>query len=336
MSKQIGESDKPIRWGILATGSQARYFTEDLISLDGHIVAAIGSRTVATAQAFANRYGIGRSHASYEALAADDDIDIVYIATPHSGHFAAARLCLQAGRAVLVEKPFAVTARQAEEIAALAAERRLFAMEAMWTRFNPVICQIIDLVTQEGILGRITSIQADFAIAPAYNPAHRLWNPDLAGGALLDVGIYPIALGSMLLGTPEVVRAVTTAAPTGVDANAAIITRYPDGAVGLYQCGLLAESPKTATITGERGHIVIDSLFFRPHSFTIHLKDTEPKHHSITLEGHGYTYQAAEVARCLRMGMTESPLMPLSETLAIMKTLESVRESFSGSRRADC
>ena len=184
MSKQIGESDKPIWWGILATGSQARHFTEDLISLDGHIVAAIGSRTVATAQAFANRYGIGRSHASYEALAADDDIDIVYIATPHSGHFAAARLCLQAGWAVLVEKLFAVTARQAEEIAALAAERRLLAMEAMWTRFNPVICQIIDLVTEEGILGRITSIQADFAIAPAYNPAHRLWNPDLAGSRL--------------------------------------------------------------------------------------------------------------------------------------------------------
>lgn len=336
MSKSAGNSHRPIRWGILATGSQARYFTEDLINLDGHIVTAVGSRTAAAAQTFASRYRIARAHASYEALAADDDIDIVYIATPHSGHFAAARLCLHAGRAVLVEKPFAHTVEQAEEISALAAERHLFAMEAMWTRFNPVIRKIIDLVTREGILGPITSIQADFAIAPAYDPEHRLWNPDLAGGALLDLGIYPIALGSMLLGTPEVVRAVTTAAPTGVDANTAIITRYSGGAVGLYQCGLLAESPKTATITGERGHIVIDSLFFRPHSFTIHLKDTEPKHHSVTLLGHGYTYQAAEVARCLRMGMIESPLMPLSETLAIMKTMESVRESFSGSFRGDC
>jgi predicted dehydrogenase len=335
VSKPAGNSDRPIRWGILATGAQAHYFTEDLIGLDGHIVAGVGSRTAAAAQAFASRYKIARAHASYEALAANDDIDIVYIATPHSGHFPAARLCLQAGRAILVEKPFTATAKQAEEIAALAAERRLFAMEAMWTRFNPVIRQIIDLVTQEGILGQITSIQADFAIAPPNDPAHRLWNPDLAGGALLDLGIYPIALGSMLLGTPELIRAVTTAAPTGVDANTAIITRYPGGAVGLYQCGLWAESPKTATITGERGYIVIDSLFFRPNSFTIHLKDRQPKHHSIALEGHGYTYQAAEVAQCLRAGVTESLLMPLSETLAIMRTLESVRESFSNSCPTD-
>jgi predicted dehydrogenase len=327
VSEPAGNRNRPIRWGILATGDIARKFTEDLISLDGHTVVAVGSRTAAAAQAFASKYKIQRAHASYEALAADDDIDIVYIATPHSGHFAAARLCLQADRAVLIEKPMTVTVRQAEEIVALAAERRVFAMEAMWTRFNPVIRRISDLVTG-GILGQITSIQADFAIAPQYDPAHRLWNPDLAGGALLDLGIYPVALGSMLLGAPEVVRAVTTAAPTGVDANTAITARYPGGAVGLYHCGLWAESPTTATITGKSGYITIDSPFFRPQSFTIHLKDAMPQHQSIALEGHGYTYQAREVARCLHAGITESPLMPLSETIAIMRTLESARESF--------
>jgi predicted dehydrogenase len=329
VSKPAGNTTQAIRWGILGTGGMARVFTEDLTGLDGHIITAVGSRTAAAAQAFADTYQIGRAHASYEALAADDEVDVIYIATPQSGHYAAARLCLLAGRAVLVEKPFTATAEQAQQIVTLAAQRHLFAMEAMWTRFNPVIRQICDLVT-EGVLGQITSIQADFAIALAYDPAHRLWNADLAGGALLDLGVYPVALGSMLLGTPELIHAVSTLAPTGVDANTAIIARYPGGAVGLYQCGLWAESPATATITGTGGYITIDPLFFRPHSFTIHLKDTEPRHHSIALEGHGYTYQAEEVARCLHAGITESPLMPLAETLAIMRTLESARASFSG------
>lgn len=328
MSKPAGNKKQAIRWGILGTGGQARIFTKDLIGLDGHTVTAVGSRTAAVAQAFADTYQVGRVHTSYEALAADDEVYIIYIATPQSGHYAAARLCLLAGRAILVEKPFTVTAQQAEQIVTLAAERHLFVMEAMWTRFNPVIRQIRDLVA-EGILGRITSIQANFAIALAYDPAHRLWNAGLAGGALLDLGVYPVALGSMLLGTPELIHAVTTLAPTGVDANTAIVARYPGGAVGLYQCGLWADSPATATVTGTDGHITIDPPFFRPHSFTIHLKDTEPRHHSITLEGHGYTYQAEEVARCLHAGATESPLMPLAETLTIMRTLESARASFS-------
>jgi predicted dehydrogenase len=328
VSELAGIEKQPIRWGILSTGGQARIFTEDLIGLDGHIVAAVGSRTAAAAQAFADTYQVGRVHASYEALAADDEVDIVYIASPQSGHYAAARLCLLAGRAILVEKPFTVTAEQAEQIVTLAAERRLFVMEAMWTRFNPAIRQLRDLVA-DGILGQITSIQANFAIGLAHDSAHRLWNAELAGGALLDLGVYPVALGSMLLGTPDLIHAVTTLAPTGVDANTAIVARYPGGAVGLYQCGLRADSPATATITGTGGHITIDPPFFRPHSFTIHLKDTEPRQHSITLDGHGYTYQAAEVARCLRAGLTESPLMPLAETLTIMRTLDSVRASFS-------
>ncbi len=328
MSKPAGNKKQAIRWGILGTGGQARIFTEDLIGLDGHTVTAVGSRTAAAAQAFAGTYHVGRVHASYEALAADDEVDIIYIATPQSGHYAAARLCLLAGRAILVEKPFTVTAEQAEQVVTLATERRLFVMEAMWTRFNPVIRQIRDLVAK-GSLGQITSIQANFEIALAYDPAHRLWNAGLAGGALLDLGVYPVALGSMMLGTPELIHAVTTLAPTGVDANTAIVARYPGGAVGLYQCGLRADSPATATITGTGGYITIDPPFFRPHSYTIHLKDTEPRHHSITLEGHGYTYQAEEAARCLHAGLTESPLMPLAETLTIMQTLESARASFS-------
>ena len=204
-------------------------------------------------------------------------------------------------------------------------------MEAMWARFNPLTRQIKDLVTG-GAIGQVTVVRADFAIAPPYDPAHRLWNPDLAGGALLDLGVYPVAFGSMLLGTPDLIRALTTPAPTGVDANTAIIARYRGGAVGLYQCGLWAESPATANITGTGGYITVDQPFFRPQSFTLHLKDGEPQTYSTTLGGHGYTYQAAEVARCLRAGLTESPLMPLTETLAIIQTLDSIRAAFSGTR----
>jgi predicted dehydrogenase len=327
MSESAEIRNRPVRWGILGTGGIARVFTEDLIRLDDHIVAAVGSRATATARSFAATYGIGRAHGSYEALAADDEVDVIYVATPHPGHFAAARLCLLAGRAVLVEKPFTTSAAQAEELASLATERRLFAMEAMWTRFNPVIRQISDLVAG-GMIGQVTSVQASFSIAPAYDPAHRLWNPDLAGGALLDLGIYPIAFGSMLLGTPDLIRALTTPAPTGVDANTAIIARYPGGAVGLYQCGLWADSPATATITGTGGYITVDPPFYRPHSFIIQRTGEQPQHQSTALDGHGYTYQAAEVARCLRGGRTESPLMPLAETVAIMRTLESAQAAF--------
>jgi predicted dehydrogenase len=201
-------------------------------------------------------------------------------------------------------------------------------MEEMWTRFNPLIRQLRDLVTG-GSIGQVTAVQADFAGAPAYDPADRLWNPELAGGALLDLGVYPISLGSMLLGTPDLIRALAASAPTGVDANTAVIARYPGGAVGLYWCGLWAESPAAATITGTGGYITVDPPFFRPQSFTVHARGAEPQTHSITLDGHGYTYQAAEVARCLRAGLTESPLMPLAETLAIMRTLDAVRAEFA-------
>jgi predicted dehydrogenase len=328
MRESSGNPGRCTRWGILGTGGIARTFTEDLILLDDHVVAAVGSRAIASARTFADTYGVERAYGSYEALAADDTVDVIYVATPHSGHYAATRLCLLAGRAVLVEKPFTVTAGEAQELFALAAQRRVFTMEAMWTRFNPLIRQINELVT-EAAIGRIIRVQADFTTAPAYEPAHRLWNPDLAGGALLDLGVYPISFGSMLLGTPELIRALATAAPTGVDANTAVIARYPGGALGLYQCGLWAQAPATATITGTGGYITVDPPFYRPESFTVHPHGTNPQSHSIALDGHGYTYQAAEVARCLAAGLTESPLMPWAETLAIMQTLDSVRAALS-------
>ncbi|GAA2106738.1 Gfo/Idh/MocA family protein [Actinomadura alba] len=326
-------TDTPIRWGILGTGGIARVFTEDLLLLPDHEVVAVGSRAAHTAEAFAERHGIPRAHGSYEDLAADDQVDVVYVATPHSGHYPAALTCLEAGRAVLVEKPFTTGAADAERLIAVAGERGLFAMEAMWTRFNPLITRLRTLVA-EGAIGEITSIYADFSFASVFDPAHRLWAPELAGGALLDLGIYPVSFAWMLLGPPDTVQATAATAPTGVDSNTGVLLGYASGAVALLHCGLMSDTPRTATVTGTRGRIEVGAPFFRPTSMTLHRRDAEPETFTAELDGHGYTYQAAEVARCLRAGELESPAMPLTETLAIIGTLDTIAARLDRSEAA--
>jgi predicted dehydrogenase len=319
---------RPIRWGILGAGHNARSFTADLLLLADQVPAAVGSRSSGRAQQFAADFGIGKSYGTYAALAADDSLDVIYIATPHSEHYDTARLCLEAGRAVLVEKPFTVTAAETAQLIALATSKRLFAMEGMWTRFNPIVREVTDLV-RGGAVGRVTAVTADLAGGPDYNPDGRLWNPALAGGALLDVGVYPVSFGSMLLGAPDEVKTVMSPAPTGVDANTAVIARYPGGAVGLYYSGLWGSSPQVATIIGTGGVITVGSAtgapFWRAESYTLTPQGGEPRTRQVTLHGEGFTYEAAEVARCLRAGLTESPVMSLADTLGVMRVLDAAR-----------
>jgi predicted dehydrogenase len=328
----VEKGQPPIRWGILGAGNIARTFVEDLLLLEDQVPAAIGSRSSGRAQQFAGSYGVEKYYGSYAALVADDSLDVVYVATPHSEHYDAARLCLEAGRPVLVEKPFTVTAAETARLIALATSQQLFAMEAMWTRFNPIVREVAELV-REGAIGRITAVQIDLSEAPGYNPSDRRWDPARAGGALLDLGVYLLSFGSMLLGAPDQTRTVSVAAPTGVDANTAVVARYPGGAVGLYHCGLWANSPQVATITGTGGTITVGAPFYRPDSFTLIPAAGEPRIREIALHGHGFTYEAAEVARCLRAGLTESPLMPLAGTLGVMRVLDAARAS-SGSIEA--
>ncbi|RAY11739.1 gfo/Idh/MocA family oxidoreductase [Actinomadura craniellae] len=316
-------TDRPIRWGVLGTGQIARIFTEDLLRLPGHEVTAVGSRSPTTAAAFADRYGIATAHGSWADLAADDRIDVVYVATPHSAHRAAALHCLAAGRNVLVEKPFATNAADAADIIALARDRGLFAMEAMWTRFNPLIRQLRALVA-EGAIGRIEAVYADFSFAAAFDPEHRLWSPGLAGGALLDIGVYPLSLAWMLLGEPVSVQATAAHAPTGVDANTGILLGYASGAVALLHCGLRAESPQTATVVGTAGRLELPAPFYNPAALVLHRPGTPTETFRCAFEGHGYTFQAEEVAARLREGALESPLMPLDETHAILRTLDAI------------
>ncbi len=323
----------PIRWGILGPGTIARTFAEDLLLLDDHTVAAVGSRDLARAQAFAAQYGIGHAYGSYADLAADDSLDVVYVATPHPGQHGAARLCLLAGRAVLVEKPFTVTAAETADLIALARARHLFAMEAMWTRFSPLVREVAGLV-RDGAIGKVTAAEIDCAGAREYDPDSRLWSAELAGGALLDLGVYPISFGAMLLGEPDEVHAVAALAPTGVDENTAVIARYPDGAVGLYHCGLRARSPQDATIIGTGGIITVGPPFYRPERYTLQRTGAEPETTTVTLTGHGFVYEAQEVARCLRAGLTESPVLPLDQTLAVMRTLDTARADVDASGAA--
>jgi predicted dehydrogenase len=314
-------TDKPLRWGIMGTGGIAGAFAEDLKLTDSGVVAAVGSRTAESARAFAEQRGIPTRHGSYEALANDPDVDIVYVATPHPLHHGNARLALEAGKPVLVEKPFTMNAEEARDLVALARERDLFLMEAMWTRFLPHIRHVRELLPS---LGDVVTVTADHGQWFAEDPAFRLFAPGLGGGALLDLGIYPVSFASMVLGAPDRVAAMVTPAFTGVDAQTSMLFGYASGAQAVLSCTLSAVSPTTASIVGTDARIEIDGPFYAPASFTLIPREGERSRFEYLDEGRGLRHQADEVARLLAAGETESALMPLDETVAIMTTMDRV------------
>jgi predicted dehydrogenase len=318
-----------VKWGIIGTGNIAKVFTEDLLSLTGHTVVAVGSRSRDRSERFAATYGIARAYSSYQELADDDDVDVGYIATPHSSHYDDARICLEAGRAVLVEKPLCATEAEARSLTDLARGSGLFAMEAMWTRFNPLIARVREIVEAE-MIGPVRFVQADFSDPTDYDPQSRLWNPGLAGGAVLDVGVYPVSLAAMILGDPLEVKATGTVAPSGIEAEAGILTRYSSGAVATMYCGFLARSRQAAVIAGERGTIEIHPPFYNPTELTVTRIGHDPVTQRRTPVGHGYTHQAEEVARCLARGLTESPVMTLDSSADVLRTLDAVRAAVLG------
>lgn len=313
-----------VRWGVLATGAIAEIFVSDLRLLPDARVVAVGSRTAAAAQAFAERHGIPKAYGSWNALASDPEVDVVYVATPHCAHHAAARLCLEAGKPVLVEKPLTLDHPTASELVELARANDLFLMEAMWTRCFPAIHRVRSLLA-EGTLGEITAVHADFGLAGPFEPSHRLRSRDLGGGALLDLGIYPVTIAHLALGEPASITAMARLSPEGIDENTAMILGYPSGALALLSCSIIGDSPRRAAITGTRGRIELPRGFFHPSGFTLVLGDRAPEHVSTPAEGYGYYHEAAEVHRCLRAGLKESPLVPLGATLAVMSILDEVR-----------
>jgi predicted dehydrogenase len=316
-----------IRWGIIGTGLIASTFAADLELTGSGTAVAVGSRREGSADAFGDRFGIPNRHVGYEALVADPEVDVVYVATPHPMHHEDALLALRAGKHVLVEKPFTMNAAEAEELVAEARARGLFLMEAMWARFVPHMVEVRRLLA-EGALGDVVTVIADHGQWFAEDPAFRLFAPELGGGALLDLGIYPVSFASMALGTPDRVVALADPAFTGVDAQTSILLGHPGGAHAVLTCTLAAKSPTRAVIVGTEARIDIEGPFYAPSAFTLTPRRGEPQRVELPSEG-GLRYEADEVARCVEAGLLESPVLPLDETVAIMRTMDAVTRSAS-------
>lgn len=355
-----------IRWGILGTGTVATQFIEGLQSVPNAQLWAIGSRTIDKAQKFANLFHAPKAYGNYEELVQDPNIDVVYIATPQTRHKDDSILCLNAGKAVLCEKPFTVTSQEAREVMAVAKQQRVFCMEAMWMRFMPLIQEVRQLI-QSGDIGDVKLLTADFGYPTEFDPKNRFFNPELGGGSLLDRGVYPLSLAFLLLGKPSQVSGSPCIGETGVDNQSAMILHYENGAMAVLHSTLQSFSSNEALIVGTRGKIAIKEPFYKPENITVTHFSDEPvvvtsrtpsfdlgwkrsiinklkqnqllkalaksqKEKSKTicrgLSGNGYNYEAAEVVRCLQANKLESDLMPLSETIEIMETMESLLEQW--------
>jgi predicted dehydrogenase len=310
-------------WGLIGTGGIAATFAAELMLTESGRPAAVGSRHMDSANRFADQFEIPNRHASYEALVADPDVDVVYVATPHPMHHADALLALRAGKPVLVEKAFTMNAAEAEELVATARAEGLFLMEAMWTRFLPHIAEIRRLLA-EGALGEIVTVTADHGQWFAQDAGFRLFAPELGGGALLDLGVYPVSFASMVLGKPDRILTLIDPAFTGVDGQTSMLFGYASGAHAVLTCTLSAKSPTRGAIVGTDARIEIDGSFYAPTSFDVISRAGERRHFDASHEGRGLWHEAEEVARCLQEGLLESPLMPLDETVEIMQTMDAV------------
>ena len=314
------------RWGVIGTGGIARAFARDLKLAPGHNVVAVGSRSIEKAHEFGTQFGcLGLG--SYEALV-DADIDAVYVATPHPMHAPNTILALEHGKPVLCEKPFAVNSRESAAMIATAQRNNLLLVEAMWSRFLPHYRRIRELL-KAGELGEIISVSADHGQNLPASHFYRLHAPELAGGALLDLGIYPISFAYFILGKPQSITAKAEFTSTGVDSQTSIILRYDTGAHANLTTTLLVKSPCTATVVGTKGTLYIDGDFYTPTSMRLQRVSGEVIEFPNNYAGHGLREQAIEFADLLRAGKMESDLMTHSETQSIMETMDEIRSQIN-------
>ena len=310
-------------WGILGPGGIAKAFATDLKLLDGHSVAAVGSRTLKNAQDFANTFG-GTAYGSFEALVADPSIDAIYVATPHPAHKDNVVLALNAGKPVLCEKPFAVNAKEAQEMVAAAQKNNVAMMEAMWSRFLPHYAQVREIVAS-GVLGKILTVHADHGQRLADQNIVRLVEPALAGGALLDLGIYPVSFAHMVLGNPTKITASGVLTDKGVDAQTSMIFDYADGAQAVLNTTMIEQTPCRAVVAGVDGWLEIDRVFYTPTSMRVTLFDGSVTEYPTNYTGHGLREQAEAFKKLVQSGHTQSAILNWKDTVDIMQTLDSVR-----------
>ncbi|MHA7280865.1 Gfo/Idh/MocA family protein [Arthrobacter sp. MDT2-2] len=321
---------RPIRWGVVATGSIAARVVQDLALLDDAVLQAVSSRSEASARAFALRFGFTTSYwdvdgtAGYDRLLADPAVDVVYIATPHAQHHAVALAALRAGKHVLCEKPIAMDAPQARELAGFARERGLFLMEAVWTRFLPSFRRALQIV-RSGEIGMVRWVQADLGFPAPVDSTSRLQDPAAGGGALLDLAVYPLTWALGVLGEPADVTARGTFTPQGVDLQNALTLTYDEGAHAQLTTSIGAECPSVVTISGTEGWLRSSAPLFNPGELVVQPRRGTLRTERFEVFGNGFSHELREVTRCLQSDLTESPFMTPAESVRMMEVLDEAR-----------
>lgn len=318
-----------IRWGIISTGNIASNMADAINQIEDAALLAVGSRNIETADQFADQFTIPRRYASYEELVKDPELDVIYVATPHPFHHENTLLALNNGKAVICEKPLAMNSQQADEMMKIARDKKLFLMEAMWTRFLPSVIKARELIA-DGAIGTPMQLQADFGFRTEFDASHRLFAPELGGGALLDVGIYPVSFASMLFGKPDSIRGLARLGETGVDEESVMVATYEDGKTAVLSAAIRLDTPCEAIINGTEGRIILHRYFWGGGPITLKkYASNETTRFDIPMHDNGFIYEAEHVNQCLRDGLTESPIMPLSESVDISATMDAVIAQWS-------
>lgn len=315
---------KTINWGIIGLGKIAHKFAQDLAQVKDARLLAVASTSSGRAQDFATTYGAPHAYGSYEGILECPDLDVVYIATPHNLHYSSTLLCLNKGIAVLCEKPFAIHARQAAEMIETARAQDTFLMEALWTRFLPVTEKALELI-ESGAIGEVLSVKADFGFKAVFEPRSRLYDPVLGGGALLDIGIYPLFLAQLLLGKPASIKALAHIGPTGVDEETGVILQYAGGQMAHLHASIRSKTKTEAFIYGELGAIHIHTRWHESTALTLLKHEQRPLDFTFPMRGRGYNFEAQEVVHCLQEGLKESQRWPLKSTQSLMELLDAIR-----------
>ncbi len=338
---------KPVRWGFLATGKIARSVAADLALVPSARLVAVGARRLESAKAFVAEHAPGaRTHGSYADLVADPDVEVVYVASPHALHLEHARMAIEAGKHVMCEKPLTLNTREAEEMARLAREHDVFLMEAMWTACHPVVRELRDRL-RAGDFGTPRQLRAELGFVVSAGPDDRLLDPALGASALLDMGIYPLTFAHLMLGAPEQLTATASLSDGGIDLDVAISGRYPGGALATMSASMTSWSDRSAAIATDAGRLEVHGQFHHPEKAVFHpfapgsTNDVSGQAEPIEVlgrepvVGRGYAHEIAEVDRCVRAGLRESPLVPHEQTLAIMRQLDDVRRQVGVTYPAD-
>ena len=317
-----------IRWGILGCGSIAKKFASAVVDVEGAEILSAGSRSQAKADAFADEFAIPRRYGSYEDLVSDDDVDAIYVATPHPYHMDCCILAMNDGKAVLCEKPFALNAEQARTMVAVARFNEVFLMEAMWSRFLPSLQKAKELI-KGGAIGDLRMIHADLGFRAGFNPDSRLFDPSPGGGALLDVGVYTVSLASFLTGKqPDRISSDAHLGATAVDEQSAMIFHYPDGLLAVLSTAIRTQTRHEAILYGTEGMMTLEFAWWSGSSISVKTAGKEVERIDVPMVGNGFNYEIAEASRCISNGRLESEILPHDESVAIMETLDTIRQQW--------